>query len=192
MRALLFTVLAAIIGSSILAVRASTWPARVLWLLVPLGFTLAYNGHRPPKIETAELRQLSEWARQSTAKDRVFLFPEEGRGLAPGIFRARSLRSVYTDWKAGGQVNYFPLYAREWQRRWNATLARPYAPERIQEYAGLGVHYLVMSRSLISGREPVFANPRYRVYEINRSEARPAGASSSVDGSTATDRDARE
>jgi hypothetical protein len=192
MRALLFTVLAAVVGASILAVRAANWPSRILWVLVPIGFTFAYNGHRPPKMETAELRELSDWARRSTGKERVFLFPEEGRGLAPGIFRARSLRSVYTDWKAGGQVNYFPIYAREWQRRWNATLAQPYAPERLPAYARLGIHYLVMSRTPIKGRQPVFENSRYRVYEISKLAATPEAASSSGDAPTATDPDTRE
>ena len=61
-----------------------------------------------PRIESADLRSLSEWARASTSGPALFLFPDSGTSLEPGIFRARSLRGLYVDWKSGGQVNYFP------------------------------------------------------------------------------------
>ncbi len=44
---------------------------------------------------SAELDALCRWARSSTAKDAVFLFPDAGRELYPGVFRAQALRAVY-------------------------------------------------------------------------------------------------
>ena len=33
----------------------------------------------------------------------MFLFPDVGHDLYPGIFRALSERALYVDWKSGGQ-----------------------------------------------------------------------------------------
>jgi hypothetical protein len=63
-----------------------------------------------PHIETAELLDLAGWARSSTPKEALFLFPDSRTSLDPGVFRARSLRGLYVDWKSGGQVNYFPEF----------------------------------------------------------------------------------
>ena len=81
-----------------------------------------------PVVHTPELAQLSAWARSSTPADAVFLFPDSGRGLAPGVFRAEALRAVYVDWKGGGQVNYLGEFGEEWWRRWQQTLAHRYNP----------------------------------------------------------------
>lgn len=177
MRALLYTVLFAIVLAAIAGAKAQRLPERLLWFAIVLWFpfahsTIAWDRIRTgtlnyPKVETPALRELSDWARESTSQDAVFLFPEEGRGLQPGIFRARALRAVYVDWKAGGQVNYFPQYAREWWKRWNDAMVPPFAPPRIPELAALGVNYLVLSKSALPDREPVWQNATYRVYRID-------------------------
>jgi len=51
-----------------------------------------------------ELSQLSQWALRNTAADAMFLFPDAKQGLDPGIFRARTLRAVYVDWKVGARL----------------------------------------------------------------------------------------
>ena len=61
-----------------------------------------------PLLHTAELDSLAQWARDETPKDAVFQFADSGRGLEPGVFRARARRALYVDWKAGGQVNFLP------------------------------------------------------------------------------------
>jgi hypothetical protein len=165
MRALLFTVLIALIVASIAAFRTRSWPERILWLALVAYTPFLHGGQAPPPIEAPELTELSAWARESTPVDAVFLFPDEGKALPPGVFRARSSRTVYVDWKAGGQVNYFPNYSQVWWKRWNDALAPEFTPERATSLAALGIDYLVLSKSRLSG-EPVWSNGKYTVYKI--------------------------
>ena len=82
------------------------------WVFVPLLVALAAFFAVPriarvvnyPHLLTADLDQLSIWARSSTPKDAVFQFADIGKGLDPGIFRAQAERAIYVDWKGGGQV----------------------------------------------------------------------------------------
>jgi hypothetical protein len=116
-----------------------------------------------------ELAALATWARENTPRDAVFLFADAGRSLEPGIFRARAGRALYVDWKGGGQVNFFKEYSREWWRRWQATLAQPYRPERLPEYAGLGIDYLVLGgKNRLPAKRAAFENGRYVVYGLNQ------------------------
>jgi hypothetical protein len=165
MRALLFTVLIALILASIAAFRTRFWPERIAWLALVAYTPFLHGGQAPPPVETPELAQLCDWARESTPVDAVFLFPEEGKALPPGVFRARSQRTVYVDWKAGGQVNYFPRYSEVWWRRWKDALDAPFSEERIPHLAGLGVDYVVLSKAKISV-PPAWSNGKYTVYKI--------------------------
>ena len=81
-----------------------------------------------PHLDTPELRQLSEWAAHSTARDAVFLFPDAGRSLEPGVFRSQALRTVYVDWKGGGQVNFVRGFGETWWRRWSQPWLTASAP----------------------------------------------------------------
>ncbi len=115
-----------------------------------------------PSLETPDLDRLAGFAREHTAKNAMFLFPDVGHGLQPGIFRARALRSVYVDWKAGGQVNYYKSLADEWWGRWrqcNALVYRadlPVPPE---------VDYVVLTKPrTLPGATPVYANTTFSVY----------------------------
>ena len=76
-----------------------------------------------PRLHTPELDELARWAHVSTPKDAVFVFPEAGKGLEPGIFRAKALRAVYVDWKGGSQMNVLKGLGEEWWRRWQAAMA---------------------------------------------------------------------
>jgi hypothetical protein len=176
MRALLYTVLFAIILAALAGAKATRWPERLLWFALVLWFPFAHTTFtwdkvrtgtlNYPKVETPDLTQLSTWARTTTGKNVVFLFPDEGKALPPGIFRARSLRAVYVDWKAGGQVNYFPQYALEWWKRWNEAMVPAFTPERVPTLADLGIDYLVLSKSSIPNAPMVWQNASYRVYKI--------------------------
>lgn len=120
-----------------------------------------------PHLHTAELAELSAWARSSTPRDAVFLFPDMPRGLQPGIFRAEALRAVYVDWKSGGQVNYLTGFAREWWFRWQQTLARPFRPGDLARYSGLGIQYVVIQPKNRIAAAPVFTNSAYLVYRVH-------------------------
>jgi len=117
-------------------------------------------------LHTPELAQVAEWARANTAPDSVFLFADAKRGLEPGIFRARSLRSLYVDWKSGGQANYFPDYAREWKARWEAA-GQCEGDKSAASLAALGIDYAVF-RDTSTGGELVFRNGRFAVYRVKR------------------------
>lgn len=107
------------------------------------------------RLHSAALEELSRWARTSTAQDAVFLFPKPGKDLRPGIFRAESLRAVYVDWKAGGQVNYFDDLGIEWWSRWQ-RVDRGEIPA--------GVDYIVYMGAVPEGaRKIVFRNAGYAV-----------------------------
>ena len=116
-----------------------------------------------PRIETAELRALAGWARTSTPEPSLFLFPDSRTSLEPGIFRARSLRGLYVDWKSGGQVNYFPGFAREWWTRWVATGSGRWSVTTEDLSRLPGVDFVVLKKP-IAGEEPIFQNAAYWVY----------------------------
>ncbi len=112
-----------------------------------------------PRIETTDLRAVADWARNNTPPEALFLFPDAGTSLDPGIFRARALRGLYVDWKSGGQVNFFSGFAREWWRRWVET-----KDLRSEDFPKLkGVDYVVFKKR-IAGAAPVFQNASYSVY----------------------------
>ncbi|MBZ5586545.1 MAG: hypothetical protein LAQ30_31045 [Acidobacteriia bacterium] len=110
------------------------------------------------------MQQLAAWARTSTPKDSVFLFPDAGKAVEPGIFRAEAVRAVYVDWKGGGQVNYLEGFAEQWWFRWEQTLASRFRPAAVGRYEGLGIQYIVLRRRNRLPQAPVFENEAYLVY----------------------------
>jgi hypothetical protein len=134
--------------------------ALAAFLLIP-GFAHVLNY---PSLHTPEIEQLAAWARLSTPLDAVFLFPDAGKDLAPGIFRAEALRAVYVDWKGGGQVNYLPQLGEQWWQRWQSAMTRPLGAE---EYRRMGISYLVVKPGReVAGATPVFENGRYVVWQV--------------------------
>jgi hypothetical protein len=117
-----------------------------------------------PHLHTPELEQLSSWAHASTPKDAVFVFPDAGRFLDPGIFRSEALRSVYVDWKGGGQINFFCEFAELWWFRWQQTNGRGFNPDDLPRYEGLGITHVVLHPDHRLPRPPLFENARYLVY----------------------------
>jgi len=132
------------------------------WLLPTWGEVVNYR-----VVDTADVREVSSWARQNTDKNAVFLFADDGKDPAASIFRARSLRAVYVDWKGGGQVNLLKDFALEWWERWSQVMESGYAHERVPDYAARGIDYLVLSKkSRMQDRAALFENSRFLVYRI--------------------------
>jgi hypothetical protein len=120
-----------------------------------------------PRLLNPDLEELSRWARSSTGKEAMFLFPDAGRDLHPGIFRACALRAVYVDWKAGGQANYFPEVGQEWWKRWQELGALKYRRGSPGRYAQYGIDYVVLKKKNAARREPaVFENASFIAYRV--------------------------
>jgi hypothetical protein len=118
-----------------------------------------------PRAHTPELNQLVQWAKAHTGKDDLFLFPDAGHELYPGIFRAEAVRALYVDWKSGGQVNHFQELGAEWWARWQRTMASEDGWKDIGRFAKLDIDYVVLKRGHRSAdRQPVFENSQYLVY----------------------------
>lgn len=158
----------------VLALAALTvLAARIDWRLAPAAAVAAYFAVpllggvvNYPRLHTAELAQLSEWARSSTPQDSVFLFPNAGHALYPGIFRSEALRAVYVDWKGGGQVNYLRDFGEQWWFRWQQTMANGFRPADLTKYGGLGIAYVVLHEHERLPRTAVFENAQYAVYSV--------------------------
>ncbi len=112
-------------------------------------------------VQTGDLNALAVWARSQTRSDAVFAFPEAGRDRSPGWFRSTAMRTVFVDWKAGGQLNYLEDFGYEWWRRWQAVMQHP---RSMAGYRALGIDFLVLPGDSPEAGPPVFTNPRYRVY----------------------------
>lgn len=151
--------------------RKSRWGAPALAAAAIAGFFVVptLGGVRTaPRLHTSELAQLSAWARTSTSPDAVFLFPDAGKQLQPGIFRSQALRAVYVDWKGGGQVNYLTNLGEQWWTRWQQTLAAPFDPRNVAQYRALGIDYIVLSpRDRLPDRAPAFEDAAYVVYALS-------------------------
>jgi hypothetical protein len=167
-RAALIAVLAALACVSVWLAQKSHWgwaaiasTALVAFFAIPgLGRVVNY-----PKLHTPEVKQLAAWARETTAKDAVFLFPDAARELYPGIFRPEALRAVYVDWKGGGQVNYLKELGEQWWSRWQEAMVKP--PDA-EQYRRLGIDYLVYRKdNRPAGMMPVYENAVFSVYKIS-------------------------
>ncbi len=124
-----------------------------------------------PRRDSPELSQLANWARASTSKDAMFLFPDAGLEADPSVFRATALRSVYVDWKSNGQINFSREFTEEWWSRSWKVMALKYDSKNFGTYAALGIDYLVVRPvHRDPGATPVFENSRFVVYRVQRGE----------------------
>jgi len=157
-------VLVAAIAMAAMRFRVAPLAGAAALLLVPFaGGVVNY-----PQLDTPELRQLSDWAAHCSARKAVFLFPDAGRSLAPGVFRSEALRAVYVDWKGGGQVNFNRPFSEEWWRRWSATMAAGFHPADVAKYGAAGIDYIVLQPQHRLPEPPLFANAGYLVYKVSR------------------------
>lgn len=150
-------------GATVLARQYAPAVVLAAFFAIPtLGGVVNY-----PHLHTPELAQLSGWALASTPRDSVFLFPDAGRGLYPGIFRADALRAVYVDWKGGGQVNFAREFGETWWFRWQQTVAGKFKPADLSKYPALGIQYVVLQAKNRVSRTPVFENSEYVAYRLD-------------------------
>jgi hypothetical protein len=106
----------------------------------------------------------------------MFLFPDAGQAIDPGVFRAQSIRAVYVDWNGGELSKYFEDFALEWDSRWQSTVAGPFSARKLEQSLNLPVDYYVLRRKNALARiRPVYSTRDYVVYERHdlRNETTP-------------------
>jgi hypothetical protein len=133
-------------------------------LLAYVAIPLGGGVENYPRVWSSDLIELNQWARSATPQTALFHFPGAGHALYPGVFRAEALRSVYVDWKTGGQVNYFKSLGEEWWSRWQATMLHD---PGIQDLKSRGIDYAVVKNSSKwRGGLLVYSNGTYSVYKL--------------------------
>jgi len=165
---------------SVAAVRLSLRPA---WHLAILAFAVVPFVAIPvfggvanyPNLRTPDLQQLVEWAAKNTPQNAMFVFPDAGRKLYPGIFRVEAERALYVDWKSGGQANYYEWIGDQWRRRWDQVAS--YDPGALRGLCNSGVNYIVLQRAhRLPGIAPLYENGGFAVYGCAEPRlASPAG-----------------
>ncbi|MGC4054325.1 MAG: hypothetical protein QM757_35025 [Paludibaculum sp.] len=138
--------LALVLALAAAAVIAVKWPRTAVLVPAAAIFLIpGFGGVRNyPALHTAPLRELSTWARGSTPQDSTFLFADVGHGLQPGVFRNDARRSIYIDWKGGGQANLLENFADLWWKRWNAVHEATLPLLPLTDYQALGIDYIVV------------------------------------------------
>jgi hypothetical protein len=138
--------------------------------LAPLAAVFAIPALLPPKpaLDTKPLTALIDWAVSNTWGSSLFLFPDAGHSIEPGVFRAKSWRGLWVDWEGGLLADYFEGAATEWLQRWQQAAATPFTPRRLQELLPLEIDYYVLKRKhALANIRPVFENSRYAVYDAH-------------------------
>lgn len=132
-----------------------------MFLIPAIGRVVNYT-----PLEAAGIQAVAGWARQATTADAVFLFPDAGHSMLPGVFRVEALRPVYVDWKSGGQINFYPSFAQIWWTRWRQAM-QGFGVEDIPRYRALGIRYIVLRRPAPSSA-PVFQTRGWSVYDLGQ------------------------
>jgi hypothetical protein len=168
LQALIFVIFAAWIACAIAgmqALRLHQHRETAAWFAICAVFVILGCLRPQPKIGEQGIAEVAAWA-ESTWGSSLFLFPDAGHDLYPGIFRAQSRRGLWVDWESGAQSDDSDPVARMWWSRWNQTMAAAFSPERFHSFLSLPIDYYVLKQAnRLSGVKPVFANREFVVYD---------------------------
>jgi hypothetical protein len=164
---------------ALLLTQFGSTKVRRLVLLIPVLAIVAAPSigrvENDSKIDRKPIAEIAEWAENNTWGSSMFLFPDAGRDLYPGIFRAESRRAVWVDWNSGSLANYFESFANEWWERWQQTMEGSFSAARLQEMLSLPVDYYVLKRANhLADVRPVFRNREFVVYDARDLRNSPA------------------
>jgi hypothetical protein len=135
-------------------------PVAAIWIVPTVSRTVV------SEVDWQSTLQLADWAETSTWGSSMFLFPDAGRALYPGAFRAASKRAVWVDWTSGALVDGFESVAEEWGQRWRETMQGQFSAERLQNMLSLPIDYYVLKRKdKLATIRPVFLNREFVVYD---------------------------
>lgn len=161
-----FLIAAALAACAAAAARWHSAAACAAVLILPFYLipTIGKVRNYPP-LHHPEVYEVADWARANTSKDDLFVFPDAGRELYPGLFRVHGLRPLYVDWKGGGQVNLLRGFAYQWWDRWQKAGGEVYDPAKLNRLRAYGIEYVVLKQAhRVAARTPAFENSRYVVY----------------------------
>ncbi len=170
-RALLFTVEFSILACGIAGVQALQWRRKaetLAWFLFIFAVLAMPRMTAPPQglSHREAITDLARWAEANTWGSSMFLFPDAGRDLYPGVFRAESRRALWVDWMSGAQGDYSGSVARTWEERWKRDMQGGFSAQRLQNLLPLAIDYYVLKQSNRLPRiKPVFANAEFVVYD---------------------------
>lgn len=139
-------------------------------MLVPFAAIFAIPAIGParafPIVDQKPIREVADWAEENTWGSSLFLFPDAGRELYPGIFRAESRRALWVDWESGSLVPFFESFALEWWQRWQDTMQDGFSPQHLENMLSLPIDYYVLKRqNQLQEIRPVFRNTDFVVYD---------------------------
>jgi hypothetical protein len=110
--------------------------------------------------------ELADWAEQNTWGGSLFLFPDAGRALYPGVFRARSRRGLWVDWNSGLLAASFQPVALKWFDRWQTSMEGAFSRQRLESMLSLPIdYYVVKSKHRLPGMQTAFQNREFCVYD---------------------------
>ncbi|HEX4228613.1 MAG TPA: hypothetical protein VHZ07_08075 [Bryobacteraceae bacterium] len=155
---------------ALLFARSSRREVKLAALLVPLCaiFAMPFLGgvQNYPYIDKGPITQVADWARRNTWGSSMFLFPDAGHALYPGIFRAESRRALWVDWMGGTQANFFESVGVEWLVRWRQAMEGAFSVVRLDALLPLPIDYYVLKREhRLPSVKPVYENPEFVVYD---------------------------
>ncbi|MDQ2711779.1 MAG: hypothetical protein M3Y24_06000 [Acidobacteriota bacterium] len=179
MQTLVYTVSFTFLACATAAVQAFRAKARremICWSGLCLLFLTLGTSGLPKKKDPYAISAITDWAATNTWGSSMFLFPDAGRELYPGVFRGQSSRALWVDWESGAQISYYAQLAEEWWTRWSGTMQAPLSGDQVQRMLSLPIDYFVFKRSHVletelEGRhrrvKPVFADREFAVYEAS-------------------------
>jgi hypothetical protein len=154
--------------------RKFLWFTPLISFLAILAIPRAGRLENDAKSNREPIAEIAEWAENTTWGSSMFLFPDAGRTLYPGIFRAESRRAVWVDWQTGTLANYFESFANEWCDRWQQTMHGSFSAARLQRMLSLPVDYYVLKRANhLADVKPVFRNSEFVVYDARDLRSAP-------------------
>jgi hypothetical protein len=169
----------------------------VAWMVLALAILLPGAGKLPTQRHDPAIEQLATWAENETWGSSMFLFPQAGRQLYPGVFRAQSRRSLWVDWESGRQITYHVQLASDWWSRWRETMRGPLSADHLQKMLSLPIDYYVFQSNCFIASEsegrtlpvkPVFLNSEFAVYDASILRIAPGNLTLSINGRLLTTR----
>ncbi len=143
------------------------WEA-LLWFAFVLAVPILMRPQNTPQLgaNARAVSQMADWAERNTWGSSMFLFPDAGRALYPGMFRAESRRALWVDWESGTEMRYFESAGVEWWERWRDTMQPGFSPQRLDALLPLPIDYYVLQRAhKLAGIQPAYQNGEFVVYD---------------------------